>query len=68
MKELRVSNTENNNYIEAMENEPAYVRKKIPIKKSKPSEESDISKYSLTDEENGSKLSKNNPYLHDKVD
>lgn len=68
LKELRLSNTENNNYIEALENEPAYVRKKIPIKKSKPSEESDISKYSLTDEENGSKLSKNNPYLHDKVD
>jgi cell division protein FtsZ len=51
-----------------MENEPAFVRKKVPIKKNKPSEESDISKYSLTDEESGSKLSKNNPYLHDKVD
>lgn len=68
LKELRFSNPENNNYIEALENEPAYVRKKIPIKKDKPSEETEISKYSLTDEENGSKLSKNNPYLHDKVD
>jgi cell division protein FtsZ len=68
LKELRFSSTENNNYIEAMENEPAFVRKKVPIKKNKPSEESDISKYSLTDEESGSKLSKNNPYLHDKVD
>ncbi len=68
LKELRFNSTENNNYIEAMENEPAYVRKKVPIKKNKPSEESDISKYSLTDEESGSKLSKNNPYLHDKVD
>jgi cell division protein FtsZ len=68
LKELRFSNPENNNYIDALENEPAYVRKKIPIKKDKPSEETEISKYSLTDEENGSKLSKNNPYLHDKVD
>ncbi|HJX71308.1 MAG TPA: cell division protein FtsZ [Bacteroidales bacterium] len=68
LKELRFSNPENNNYIEALENEPAYVRKNVPIKKNKPSEESDISKYSLTDEESGSKLSKNNPYLHDKVD
>ncbi|MBN2214581.1 MAG: cell division protein FtsZ [Bacteroidales bacterium] len=68
LKELRFNNPENNNYIEAMENEPAYVRKNVTVKKTKPSEESDISKYSLTDEENGSKLSKNNPYLHDKVD
>jgi cell division protein FtsZ len=68
LKEIRFSNPESNDYIEALENEPAYVRKNIPIKRNKPSEESDISKYSLSDEESGSKLSKNNPYLHDKVD
>lgn len=68
LKELRFNSSETNNYIEELENEPAYVRKKLNLDKPKPSEESNISKYSLTDEEAGAKLSKNNPYLHDKVD
>ncbi len=68
LKELKYNSAENNNFIEALENEPAYVRKKLNLDKSKPSEESNISKYSLNDEETGTKLSKNNPYLHDKVD
>ena len=68
LKELKYNSVETNNYIEALENEPAYVRKKLNLEKSKPSEESNISKYSLSDEESGTKLSKNNPYLHDKVD
>lgn len=69
LKELRFNASDANNYIEEMENEPAFVRKKISLDKKKPSEESNVSKYSLSDdEESGTRLSKNNPYLHDKVD
>ncbi|MBN2610721.1 MAG: cell division protein FtsZ [Bacteroidales bacterium] len=68
LKELKFNSVETNNYIDELENEPAYVRKKLNLDMTKPSEQSNISKYSLTDEETGIKLSKNNPYLHDKVD
>ncbi|MFO7656223.1 MAG: cell division protein FtsZ [Bacteroidales bacterium] len=68
LKELKFNSIETNNYIDELENEPAYVRKKLNLDVVKPSEQSNISKYSLTDEETGIKLSKNNSYLHDKVD
>ena len=56
--------------IEKLENEPAYMRKKIKIDKVKYSSNSKISRYSLEDDEkNGSSvLRDDNPYLHDNVD
>ena len=69
LKELRFNNPENNNYIDQLENEPAYKRRNINLKNIKHSEESKISKYSLTDDEDSNaKLNKDNSYLHDNVD
>ncbi len=52
-----------------LENEPAYLRQNIPLSDAKPSEESKISKYTLSegDDENAS-LKSDNTYLHDNVD
>jgi cell division protein FtsZ len=60
-----------NDEIEELENVPAYVRKKIPIDQQKHSEDQEISRYRLTDEEGseeGPKLKSDNSYLHDNVD
>jgi len=56
--------------IEALENEPAYKRKKIKLDNPKPSTESKVSRYTLSDEEgeNKTRLRENNSYLHDNVD
>jgi len=55
--------------IEELENQPAYVRKKITIEKPKYSASKKISKYSLyDDDEKGTRLSSDNSYLHDNVD
>ena len=69
VKEQLYNQAKSNESIDELENEPAYVRKKIQIDDSKPSGESRISKYSLSeDEENNSKLREDNAYLHDNVD
>lgn len=58
--------------IEELENVPAYVRKKVPIEDKKHSEDEEVSRYRLTDEnseeEGGPKLRPDNSYLHDNVD
>jgi cell division protein FtsZ len=56
-------------YIDRIENMPAYMRRKINMKPRDNGEEKKVSRFSLsTDESNGIFLSENNPYLHDKVD
>ncbi len=59
-----------NQTIEQLENEPAYVRKKIKVKPETPSTKQDVSKYRLSeDEEKGEpRLREDNSYLHDNVD
>jgi len=60
---------EKKNVIDDLENEPAYVRKKIKLDNVKYSSESKISKYSLSeDEEKNPTLREDNSYLHDNVD
>lgn len=55
--------------IEYLENEPAYKRKNQKIDHPKHSEETEISRYSLTeDEDKNIELKTNNSYLHDNVD
>lgn len=68
LKELKFNTPESNNFIEALENEPAYLRKNVKLNPNKPSEENSVSRYSLSDDEDGIKLNKNNAYLHDNVD
>jgi cell division protein FtsZ len=60
-----------NDEIDELENVPAYVRKKVPIDQKKLSDDQEVSRYRLTDEENdgeGPKLKQDNSYLHDNVD
>ncbi len=60
--------------VEALENEPAYKRKKIKIDHPKYSKESKVSRYTLSDDEmdeqgkKKTRLRENNSYLHDNVD
>jgi cell division protein FtsZ len=62
-------NSGGNNNIDNLENEPAFVRKKILIEDTKHSSEANVSKYTLSDDpENQSRISPDNPYLHDAVD
>ncbi len=69
VKEQLYYEASKNNTIDELENEPAFVRKKVKLDKTKPSEESKISKYSLSeDEDKNSKLREDNAYLHDNVD
>jgi cell division protein FtsZ len=69
MRELNLNHRERQMNIEDLENQPAYLRKNVKLDDSKPSEEKQISKFSLDDdEEGGVKLSDNNRYLHDTVD
>jgi len=59
-----------NDTIDQLENEPAYLRKKIKIFPEKHSAAQNISKFRLTDDEEdgGPKLREDNSYLHDNVD
>lgn len=59
-----------NQTIEELENEPAYVRKNIKIEPDTPAKKDEISKYKLSDDEEngGPKLREDNSYLHDNVD
>ena len=50
-----------------LENEPAYRRKNVDLSEEKPSEESQVSRYTLSDEDDEAKL-KDNSFLHDNVD
>ena len=57
--------------IEELENVPAYVRKKVTIDQQKHSDEKEVSRYRLTDDqegEEGPRLRPDNSYLHDNVD
>ncbi|MGC9471392.1 MAG: cell division protein FtsZ [Bacteroidales bacterium] len=55
--------------IDELENEPAYIRKKIQLEKRESSESAKVSRYSLSeDEKEEIRLNPNNSYLHDNVD
>ncbi|MBK9274618.1 MAG: cell division protein FtsZ [Flavobacteriales bacterium] len=61
------------NGINDMEREPAYVRKRIALSEGPRSTDSNVSRYTLTEDqdENGERrveLRRNNPFLHDNVD
>ena len=54
--------------IQEFENEPAYVRRNIQLDESSPSNEDDSSRFSVSNDENGTSLNNNNSFLHDNVD
>ena len=69
LRDLKFNNPEMKNNIDEIENEPAYIRKKVELDKMKHSDDRKISRYSLDDDDDSvTKLSPNNPYLHDNVD
>jgi cell division protein FtsZ len=69
LKELKQGARHSDKEIEELENTPAFKRKQIQIDPQKYSDETKISHYSLSDDENSQvKLSKENPFLHGAVD
>lgn len=54
--------------IQEFEKEPAYVRRKIQLDESLPSDEEKTSRFSVNKDENGTSLNGNNSFLHDNVD
>lgn len=68
LKDLKQGGRPTDREIEELENTPAFKRKQIQIDNQKYSDESKISKYTLTDDDESVKLSKQNPYLHGAVD
>ncbi len=70
LKASGYNNITENETIEELENQPAYIRKNIKISPEKPSKEKNLSKYRLSEDEDegGPKLREDNSYLHDNVD
>lgn len=57
-------------FIEQLENVPAYKRREMMANAPRPANaERNVSRFTLSDDRNGgTRLSGNNPYLHDNVD
>jgi cell division protein FtsZ len=55
-------------YIDSIENIPAYKRRQIKMKAQEGNEEKKVSRFSLSSDNNEIYLSENNGYLHDNVD
>ncbi len=66
LRELSYSPKSGN--IDEMENIPAYKRKNVHISHTVVSKESDVARYSLTDNDGTTELKSNNSFLHDNVD
>jgi cell division protein FtsZ len=54
--------------LKELEDEPAYVRRNIRLEDVNKSSEQKVSRFGLSDDENGSGLRTNNSFLHDNVD
>jgi cell division protein FtsZ len=69
LKEMKQDSQKTDREIDEMENTPAFKRKQIQIDPLKYSEETKVSRYSLSDDEHAQvKLSKENQFLHGAVD
>ncbi len=69
LKELKQGTLPTDKEIDELENVPAYRRKQVQIENQKYSDETRISRLTLTDDDDESvKLSRQNPYLHGAVD
>jgi cell division protein FtsZ len=69
LKELKQGTRQTDREIDEMENTPAFKRKQLQIDPQKYSEETKVSRYSLSDDEDSQvKLSKENSFLHGAVD
>jgi cell division protein FtsZ len=71
LKEEGYNGISSNDKIEELENEPAYIRKKVKLEDegNRPSVDNPVSRYTLSDDEdNVPRLREDNSYLHDNVD
>lgn len=71
LKEEGYNGITSNDKIEELENQPAYLRKKVKLEDegNRPSADNPVSRYSLSDDENNiPRLREDNSYLHDNVD
>lgn len=63
---------QNTNSLQELENEPAYLRRNKQFEEVTPSNESNVSKYTVSSNfingENRPEIKRNNPFLHDTVD
>lgn len=67
LRQLSYINKETGN-IDEMENIPAYKRKQIHISHTVTSKESEVARYSLSDNDGSTEIKTNNSFLHDNVD
>jgi len=56
------------NGLQELENEPAYKRKQMALQQVPHSSESQVSRFTLSNEEGGTEIRPNNSFLHDNVD
>jgi len=71
LKEEGYNGVSSNDKIEELENQPAYIRKKVKLENdgNRPSVDNPVSRYTLSDDENNiPRLRDDNSYLHDNVD
>jgi cell division protein FtsZ len=71
LKEEGYNGVTTNDKIEELENQPAYLRKKVKLEDegNRPSADNPVSRYTLSDDENSvPRLREDNSYLHDNVD
>ncbi len=54
--------------IQELEKEPAFLRRRVQLDDSIPSEEEKTGRFSISKDENGTSLNSNNSFLHDNVD
>lgn len=69
-KRLRNLNVKLNNprTINELENEPAYLRRNVRLDETPHSSEEELSKWTISDDDEGPELRSNNSFLHDNVD
>jgi cell division protein FtsZ len=68
-KEFGYNQKDDKNNIEELENQPAYMRRNIKIDQNKQSDDEEISRYTLSEDDDlNVRFSDDNPYLHDNVD
>jgi cell division protein FtsZ len=71
LKEEGYNGISSNDKIDELENQPAYLRKKVKLEDegNRPSADNPVSRYSLSEDENNvPRLREDNSYLHDNVD
>ncbi len=67
-KKLRELSYNSQHSIDELENVPAYKRKNINLSQNTPSTSSEVSRFTLSDGEDGLEIKSNNKFLHDNVD